>query len=192
MARIVVVNWVTLDGVMQGPGRADEDTRDGFADGGWAEQYNDPVINSKLGAVMGGEHAWLFGRTTYEGLLSSWNQQGGPFKDALNDTQKYVASANRQAALDWPRSTLLCGDVPDAVRRLKSRSDVDLIVMGSGVLVSSLVGADLIDSYVLMIAPIVLGRGRRLFAEGLRTSLRLVESTATSSGAMVARYDRDR
>ena len=111
MGRVIVMNGVTLDGVIQGPGRPDEDTRDGFAHRGWAIPYSDEAMVAKMGERMGGDRAFLFGRRTYEELLSSWNAQGGPFKDALNEARKYVASSNPATRLEWPNSTLLHGDV---------------------------------------------------------------------------------
>jgi dihydrofolate reductase len=189
MGKVIVMNWVTLDGVMQGPGRPDEDTRDGFAHGGWATAYSDESTVAKVGERMGGDRAFLFGRRTYEELLASWNAQGGPFKDALNDTRKFVASNNPEAKLDWPRSTLMRGDVPAAVADLKESSGANLVIMGSGVLIGSLMAADLIDEYLLMIAPVVLGTGRRLFAGGTHASLRLVESSTTSKGVVITSYE---
>jgi dihydrofolate reductase len=189
MGKVIVMNWVTLDGVMQGPGRPDEDTRDGFEHGGWATPYSDESTVAKVGERMGGDRAFLFGRRTYEELLASWNAQGGPFKDALNDTRKFVASNNPEAKLDWPSSTLLRGDVPAAVADLKESSGANLVIMGSGVLIGSLMAADLIDEYLLMIAPVVLGTGRRLFAGGTHASLRLVESSTTSKGVVITTYE---
>ena len=168
MGKVIVMNSVTLDGVMQGPGRPDEDTRDGFAHGGWAVPYSDEATVAKMGERMGAEHVWLFGRHTYEQLLASWNARGGPFKDALNDIRKYVASSDPAARLEWPNSTLLHGDVPAAVAELKESSDANLVIMGSGVLIASLMATELIDEYLLMIAPLVLGTGRRLFAGDAR------------------------
>ena len=189
MGKVIVMNWVTLDGVMQGPGRPDEDTRDGFEHGGWGIAYSDEATVAKTGERMGGDRAFLFGRRTYEELLASWNAQGGPFKDALNNARKFVASSNPGARLDWPNSTLLHGDVPAAVADFKQNSDANLVIMGSGVLIGSLMSADLIDEYLLMIAPLVLGSGRRLFAGGTRASLRLVDSSTTSKGVLIATYE---
>ncbi len=188
MGKVIVINHLTLDGVMQGPGRPDEDTRDGFERGGWAIAGGDEAIVAKMGERMGGDRAFLFGRRTYEDLLASWNAQGGPFKDALNNTRKYVASSN-PTGLDWPHSTLLRGDIPDAVADLKQSSGANLVIMGSGVLIGSLMAADLIDEYLLMIHPLVLGTGRRLFAGGVRASLRLVDSSTTSMGVLIATYE---
>lgn len=192
MGKVIVMNWVTLDGVMQGPGRPDEDTRDGFEHGGWAAPYGDEALGAKMGERMGGDHAWLFGRRTYEELLASWNAQGGPFKDALNNTPKFVTSSNPATSLDWPNSTLLHGDVPAAVAELKESSGANLVIMGSGELIGSLMAADVIDEYLLMIAPLVLGTGRRLFTDGVQASLRLVESATTRTGVVMATYERAR
>jgi dihydrofolate reductase len=189
MGKVVVMNWVTLDGVMQGPGRPDEDTRDGFAQGGWGVPYGDEATVAKMGERMGGNHAWLFGRWTYEQLLSTWNARGGPFKDALNNIPKYVASANPAARLDWPNSTLLHGEIPAAVAELKQRSGANLVIMGSGVLIASLMAADVIDEYLLMISPVVLGTGRRLFSQGQQATLRLVECSTTSRDVLMAVYE---
>jgi dihydrofolate reductase len=192
MGRVIVMNGITLDGVMQSPGRPDEDTRDGFEHGGWAVPYGDEATVAKMGERMGEDRAWLFGRRTYEQLLASWNERGGPFKDALNDTRKFVASSNPKARLDWPNSTLLHGDVPAAVAELKESSPANLVIMGSGILIGSLMAADVIDEYLLIIAPLVLGTGRRLFAGGVQASLRLVESVATGTGVLMATYERAR
>jgi dihydrofolate reductase len=188
MGQLIVMNWVTLDGVMQSPGRPDEDTRDGFEHGGWALPYSDQEMGAAMGARMGGDYEWLFGRWSYEELLASWNARGGPFKDALNNTHKYVASGNPATRLEWPNSSLLHGDVLAAVAELKQSSGATLVIMGSGVLIRSLMAAELIDEYLLMIAPLVLGSGRRMFTDGLYTSLRLLDSRSTGTGAIIATY----
>jgi dihydrofolate reductase len=189
MGKVIVMNWVTLDGVMQAPGSADEDTRDGFSRGGWAVPYSEETMGRKMGERMSGDFAWLFGRRSYEGLLASWNARGGPFKDALNNTRKYVASSSSSAEPAWSNSMLLTGDVPAAVAELKTTSEPNLVILGSGVLIGSLIRAGLIDEYLLMIAPLVLGSGRRLFADGVQASLRLLDCTPTSTGAIVASYE---
>jgi dihydrofolate reductase len=191
MGKVIVMNSVTLDGVMQAPGRPDEDTRDGFAHGGWAVRYADDAMVAKMGQQMGEDHAFLFGRRTYEQLLTSWNTRGGPFKDALNETRKFVASNSPETTLDWPNSTLLQGDVPAAVADLKQSSGTNLVIMGSGVLIGSLITAGLIDEYLLMVAPLVLGTGRRLFPAGVDVSLRLVESVTTRTGVVISTYGRE-
>src|SRR5438309_4829279 len=128
MGRIVVMNHVTLDGVMQGPGREDEDTRGGFTQGGWGQRSAMPgdAAGEAMGERMaagGGLAGWLFGRRTYEELLAYWNAQGGAFKDALNNSPKYVASTSLKEPLPWPNSMLLRGDTVEAVVALKAQSD---------------------------------------------------------------------
>jgi dihydrofolate reductase len=187
--RIVVVNHVSLDGVMQAPGRADEDTRDGFTRGGWAEPNTDEVILKAWGERFAASSGFLFGRRTYEDVLGYWNAQGGPFRDALNNARKYVASNTLTEPLPWPNSTLLSGDVPAAVATLKDAPGHDLHVMGSGELIQRLGAAGLIDEYVLSIHPLVLGAGHRLFENGFApTSFELVGTVPTTKGVIVATY----
>ncbi len=140
-------------------------------------------------AAGGGLAGWLFGRRTYEELLATWNARGGPFKDALNNAPKYVASTTLADPLPWPNSTLLRGDTVDALRTLKAQSGGVLAIMGSGVLIGSLMAADLIDEYLLMIHPLVLGTGRRLFPGGTHVSLRLTGSATTATGVVIATYE---
>ncbi|MBV8160127.1 MAG: dihydrofolate reductase [Acidimicrobiia bacterium] len=193
MGRVVVMNHVTLDGVMQGPGRPDEDTRGGFTHGGWGQRSTTAgdAAGKAMGdrmAAGGGLSGWLFGRRSYEGLLEAWNARGGPFKEALNNTPKYVASTTLRDPLPWPNSTLLRGEIADAVRALKAQSIGVLAIMGSGELIASLMPAGLIDEYLLMIHPLVLGAGRWLFPEELRVPLRLMECVATPTGVVIALY----
>jgi dihydrofolate reductase len=134
--RLVVINHVTLDGVMQSPGRPDEDTRGGFSHGGWAIAGGDEVMGHALGGRMGkADGGLLLGRRSYEDMLASWNAQGGPYKDALNSAPKYVTSTSSATRLDWPNSTLVYGDIPAAVADLKQNSTGDLVIMGSGQLI---------------------------------------------------------
>jgi dihydrofolate reductase len=189
MGQLVVVNHLTLDGVMQAPGRPDEDRRGGFAHGGWGLPYGDEVMGNFMGARMGRKGALLLGRRTYEDFASYWpRQQDNPFTAVLNDARKYVASTTLQEPLAWTNSTLLEGDAAEAVARLKEQGE-DLAVLGSGELVQSLMRNDLVDEYVLTIHPLVLGSGRRLFDEGgPTTALRLVEATPTTTGVVIAVY----
>lgn len=196
MSRIIVMNHVTLDGVMQGPGRADEDTRGGFRLGGWGQRSEAPpdaALQKAMGERMtagGGLSGWLFGRRTYEDLLSHWNQQpDSPFGPMLNNTPKYVVSSTLTEPLPWPNSTLVRGAVADAVGELKAHTDGVLGIMGSGELIAALLAADLIDELLLMIHPLVLGNGRRLFPDNVDVSLRLLESATTSSGVVIAVYE---
>ncbi len=188
--KVVVLNHVSLDGVMQSPARPDEDTRGGFAHGGWAAAGADEVVAAWVGAVGAGTGgAMLMGRRSYEGMLGTWNKRGGPFKDALNATQKYVASRDPATRLEWPNSTLLSGDVAGAVARLKREQDGQLLIMGSGALIHSLVPHDLIDEYRLVIHPLLLGGGVPLFpGDGLAHRLELVESRSTPTGVLLATY----
>jgi dihydrofolate reductase len=189
MRRVVVINHVSLDGVMQAPGRPDEDRRGGFEHGGWSIPNNDDVIGAALGERMADSGGLLFGRRTYEDLLSYWNTQESPFKDALNMAPKYVASRTLREPLPWPNTTVLDGDIAGAVAELKKEPGKDLQIMGSGELIQSLMPRGLIDEYVLMIHPLVLGSGRRLFADGSpATNLRLVDSKTATTGVVIATY----
>ena len=194
MGRIVVMNHVSLDGVMQGPGRPDEDTRGGFTHGGWGtlSATPDDAAGEAMGARMaagGGLAGWLFGRWTYQDLLATWNARGGPFRDALNATPKYVASSTLTEPLPWPNSTLLHSDMVEAVRETKAQTQGVLAVMGSGVLIRGLMAANLVDEYLMMIHPMVLGEGRRLFPDGLSARLRLVDASPAPSGLVIAVYE---
>ncbi len=189
--KIVVMNNLSLDGVMQAPGRPDEDTRGGFAHGGWASQNNDEPdkeIGSAMGARMALSDGLLFGRRTYEDLLTTWNSRGGMFKDALNAAQKYVVSQTLSDPLPWPNSTLLAGDVVDAVADLRSRPGRELHIMGSGQLTETLMAHQLVDEFLLMIFPVVLGSGRHFFSGDAFMAVELIDAKATSSGVVIATY----
>lgn len=188
--RVLVVNHVSLDGVMQGPGRPDEDTRDGFEHGGWAQQAGgDPAMGAAMGERMGPDFSWLLGRRSYDDMLSHWNEVGGAFKDGLNRTRKYVATSTPDGDLPWPSSTRLTGDVPAEVAALREQPGGNLVVMGSGQLVRSLLPRGLVDELFLMIHPVVLGSGRRLFGPDPQAhQLRLVECTPTAAGVLLATY----
>ena len=190
MGRVVVTNNLTLDGVMQAPGRPDEDLRDGFQYGGWALPYNDSVMGRVMGERMARRGALLFGRRTYLDFASVWpNRDDNPFTPVLNNRQKYVASATLEEPLPWMNSTLLKGDAAEAVGTLKKELDEDLGVLGSGELVKSLMRHNLVDEFVLLIHPLVLGSGRRLFTDGgAFANLRLVDSVTTTTGVIIATY----
>lgn len=190
MREITVFNSVTLDGVTQAPGRPDEDTRGGFANGGWAAPYMDEVMGRVAAEGMAGPGALLLGRRTYEDFHGFWpNQTDNPFTEVLDNTRKYVASTTLREPLPWRNSTLLEGDAAEAVARLKEQPGEDLTVLGSGELVQSLRRRDLVDRYVLLIHPLVLGSGRRLFPDGGPAStLRLVGSVPTTTGVIIATY----
>ncbi len=190
MSRIVVFNSVTLDGVMQAPARQDEDTRGGFQHGGWGLPFPDSVQGRVVGESMSHSGALLLGRRTYEDFYKVWpNRTDNPFTEVLNNAQKYVASTTLKEPLVWQNSTLLKGDVAEAVRKLKAQPGKDIVILGSGVLIQTLMQHNLIDQYVLLIAPLVLGSGRRLFPDGSpRTALQLVDCKPTTTGVMIATY----
>jgi len=188
--KVVVLNHMSLDGVIQSPARQDEDTRNGFSHGGWAVAGGDPVMTEWIGPISsGGAGGMLLGRRSYEGMLSHWNRAGGPFKDALNAAPKYVASSSASTRLEWPNSTLLHGDIPAAVAELKHQGEGQLLIMGSAVLIHSLLPHDLIDEYRLAIYPFLLGGGVRLFADdGALHRLKLVDSRPSTTGVILATY----
>jgi dihydrofolate reductase len=193
MRKIVVLESLSLDGVMQAPGRADEDLRGDFTHGGWALPYKDAAMGAMMAAGMADVGPLLFGRRTYEDFYSVWpNRKDNPFTEVLDNSQKYVVSTTLAEPPAWRNSTLLKGDVADTVATLKEQADKDILVMGSGALVRSLMRCNLVDRYVLLIHPLVLGSGRRLFADdGARAALRLVESKTTTTGVMIATYHQN-
>jgi dihydrofolate reductase len=190
MRKVVVVNNVSLDGVMQAPGRADEDTRGGFTHGGWAAEYNDAVKGQTMAKGMAKGGDLLFGRRTYEDFFKVWpNRRDNPFTAVLDNTQKYVASTTLREPLPWKNSTLLQGEAAEAVAELKSSDGGDLTVLGSGVLVQSLLRRNLVDQITLLIHPFALGLGRRLFADdGAMSRFRLDQHVVTTTGVIIATY----
>lgn len=190
MSRIVVTNHMTLDGVIQAPGRPDEDRRGGFAYGGWAIRGNDEVMGRVMGEQMAQGGPLLLGRFTYEALYDFWPKQtDNPFTEVLNNIQKHVVSTTLTEPLPWSNSTLIDADVPAAVAALKERSDKNIAVLGSGVLIETLMQHDLIDEYVLMIHPLVLRSGRRMFSDtGSPAALELADSVTTTTGVVIATY----
>ena len=191
MGKIVVVNSVTLDGVTQGPGRPDEDTRGGFEQGGWGILYADQVQGEAMGKSMARARGILLGRRTYQDLYGYWPKQtNNPYTEVLNQTPKYVASTTATEPLPWQNSTLLSGDLDAEVTALRDRTDGVIAVLGSGQLVRWLTGHDLVDEFLILIHPLVLGSGTRLFPEnGPRRALRLIDAVITSTGVMIATYD---
>jgi dihydrofolate reductase len=185
---------ISMDGVIQGPGRPDEDTRGGFDRGGWALPYNDEVMAQRMGEGMASSGTMLFGRRTYEDFYGYWPRQtDNPFTPYLNQATKYVVSSTLSEPLPWQNSILLPGDPAASVADLKSQSGPDLGIVGSAQLVRSLLAANLIDRYVLLIHPLVLGQGRRLFDErGPGVDFDLVDSVTTSKGVIIATYQSDR
>jgi dihydrofolate reductase len=191
MRKIVAVVSLTLDGVMQAPGRKDEDTRGGFEHGGWAGPYFDPVMMKTMGEGMAGGGPMLFGRRTYEDFYKVWPaRKDNPFSKVLDEGQKYVASRTLQEPLPWQNSTLLPGEAAQSVARLKEQPGKDIVVLGSGDLLQTLMRSGLVDHFLLSIHPLVLGRGRRLFEDdAARRAFRLVRSVPTTTGVVIAGYE---
>src|SRR5437588_5932609 len=190
MSKVVVFTNLTLDGVMQAPGRPDEDRRGGFEHGGWATPY---AAMAQAGESMANTGALLLGRRTYEDFYAVWpKRKDNPISAILDTMQKYVASTALSEPLAWSNSTLLKGDAAEAVARLKEEPGKDLVAMGSGELVQSLMRRNLVDEYVLLIHPLVLGSGRRLFPEGgAFAALQLVDTRTTTTGVVIATYQPD-
>jgi dihydrofolate reductase len=191
MGKISVINHLSLDGVMQAPGRADEDNRDGFEHGGWAHRNTDEVMGRVMGEGMAQGGLLLFGRRTYEDFYGFWPKQtDNPYTEVLDRAQKYVVSTTLSEPLPWNNSTLLSGDVADSVAELKRESEQNIGVLGSGEVVRTLARHGLVDRYVLMIHPLLLGSGRRLFADdGTYAKLRLSDSVVTTTGVVIATYE---
>jgi len=187
MRKITVFTNLTLDGVMQAPGRPDEDKRGGFPYGGWAAPY---AAMTQAGGDMSDAAPLLMGRRTYEDFYSFWpKQKDNPFTEILNKAEKYLASTTLKEPLPWSNSTLLKGDVAKAIAQLKDEPGKDFLVMGSGELVQTLMKHNLVDQYILLIHPLVLGIGRKLFKDGSAYSaLQLVESKTTPNGVVIATY----
>lgn len=191
MRRITVTNNLTLDGVMQAPGAADEDSRGGFAHGGWALPYNDEVKGKEMAAGMSRSADLLFGRRTYEQFHRTWQgRTDNPFSSVLDRTRKYVVSNTLAEPLAWQNSTLVSGNVPDAIAALKREDGNDLVILGSGALVRSLLARRLIDSMVLLIHPLVLGAGQRMFVDDASAAtFEVTRSVTSTKGVIIATYE---
>jgi len=191
--QIILSDFMTLDGVVQAPGGRDEDTDGGFAHGGWSMKYFDPqAMGPVLDEVMDRTEALLFGRRTWQAMAAAWpGRAGDPFADRMNEIPKYVASHTlSQDDLIWSGSTLLRpDDAIGAVRELRAREGKGLQVWGSASLAAQLVEHDLVDEYVLMIEPILLGGGKRVFPEdGRARPLELVSTTTAGTGVVICTY----
>lgn len=191
MGKLVLTTFLTLDGVMQAPGGPEEDTSGGFEYGGWLVPFADEDMGEFMVSVFDRVEAFLLGRRTYEIFAGYWpavTDPGDPIASRLNALPKYVASRTLTDP-EWQRTTVLGADVPGEVALLKERADGELQIHGSGELARSLMEHDLIDEYHLLVFPVVLGKGRRLFADGgLPTSFRLAESRTTGAGAAIHTY----
>lgn len=194
MRELLVTSFLSLDGVMQAPGGPEEDLSDGFALGGWSVSFFDEEGGAEMDRLMTPPFDLLLGRRTYDIFAGYWPHapegEGSP-APALNAATKYVASRGNPA-LTWEKSVLLTGDVVEAIAALKETAGPQLQVHGSGNLVQTLLRAGLVDRWHLVIHPVLVGSGRRLFAEGtMPTALRMVESQITSGGTILATYEPD-
>ena len=190
MRMLRVIEFLSLDGVLQSPGAPDEDTEGGFQHGGWERPYFDDVLGATAAEGMAATDAYLFGRKTYDKMAAHWPTapDDDPYARHLNTTPKYVASTTLQR-VEWQNSTLIEGDVADAVAELKEQPGRNIVVLGSGQLVQTLIEHDLVDEYFLAVFPIVLGSGKRLFREADRARrLSLVDFKATSTGGVMLTY----
>jgi dihydrofolate reductase len=191
MSTIEVVNHVTLDGVMQSPADPDEDRRGGFEHGGWAAAYQDEVQGRYMAERMSrGSGGLLFGRWTYEKMRSAWGSQpeDNPIRQVLERSTKYVVSRS-DAPVEWVNSELLTGDAAQTVADLKARTEGNHVILGSAELIHALLPHGLIDAMLLTIHPLVLGSGKRLWPDGVPAKFRLVESTPTTTGVLICRYE---
>jgi dihydrofolate reductase len=194
MRKIVVSEFVSLDGVMQAPGGADEDTEGGFAHGGWTMPYWHDDIGAHFFAAMTQSDALLLGRKTWQGHGGAFDPMpaGDPFGDVMNAIPKYVVSTSLTSASAWRSSTLIKGNVVEEVRALKAQAGKDIYIDGSSVLVHTLAQHDLVDEYSLLVYPVVLGSGKKVFPDGLRVNLRLIESRSFPSGVVLMHYASER
>jgi dihydrofolate reductase len=192
--RLTLHTFLTLDGVMQGPGGPDEDRTGGFEHGGWSFPYGDEDFGVAVAGWFAHADAFLLGRTTYEIFAGYWpaiTDAGDPIAGKLNALPKYVASTTL-SSVDWQPASLIKGDVAAEVARLKEQPGDELQVHGSGGLAQTLIEHDLIDEYRLLTFPVHLGSGKKLFTDGARAAaMRLVSSSVTSTGVVIATYQPD-
>lgn len=190
MRNIVVAEFVSLDGVIQAPGGKDEDTEGGFTQGGWTWSFWDDEIGAHFFQAMSQSDTVLLGRKTWQihGGAFEPMPTGDPFGDLMNNVSKYVVSTTLTTASAWRNSTLISSNVVEEVRALKAQPGKNILIDGSSVLVHTLAQHNLIDEYSLHIYPMVLGSGKKLFADGLSVNLRLIESKPLPSGVVFMRY----
>jgi dihydrofolate reductase len=189
MRKIIVLEHISLDGVIQAPGGPDEDTSGGFAHGGWIAGYSDESLGTALRRQMNMPFDLLVGRTTFEIWEPYWPQHADAWPN-VNTATKYVAS-NTRTSSKWQPSVFLNGDIAEKVANIKQQQGSDLHVWGSGNLIQTLIKYDLVDTFWLMIYPITLGAGKRLFADGtIPMTFKVTESKVTSNGVIIVNYER--
>lgn len=194
MRKIVVSEFISLDGVIQAPGGKDEDTEGGFAQGGWTWPYWDDAIGEHFVSVLGEGDTLLLGRKTWQihGAAFEPMADGDPNEPGFNAMSKYVVSTTLADASAWRNSTLIKDDVVEAVRALKAQPGKNILIDGSSVLIQTLARHDLIDDYYLLVYPVVLGGGKTIFPDNTRLNLRLVEARPLPSGVILTHYTVDR
>jgi dihydrofolate reductase len=194
MRKIVVSEFISLDGVIQAPGGKDEDTEGGFTEGGWTWPYWDDAIGEHLTNVISGGDTLLLGRKTWQihGGAFEPMADGDPNEPGFNAMQKYVVSSTLADASAWRNSTLIKDNVIEEVRALKAQPGKNILIDGSSVLIQTLAQHDLIDEYYLLVYPVMLGGGKKIFAGDVRRNLRLVEAKPLSSGVILTHYTVDR
>lgn len=189
MRKLIIAEFITLDGVIQAPGGADEDTDGGFAHGGWTLPYWHDDIGKHFFETFSQADAFLLGRRTWQIHGTAFEpMKDDPFANALNSVRKYVVSTTLKSASAWRNSTLIRGNVVEEVRQLKQKPGKDILVDGSSVLTKLLAQNDLVDEYRLHVYPIVLGGGKKLFPDGKRLNLTLLEATPLPTGVVYMRY----
>jgi dihydrofolate reductase len=192
MRQLIIAEFITLDGVIQAPGGADEDTEGGFIHGGWTLPYWHDDIGRHFSQIFSQADTLLLGRKTWQIHGSAFElMTGDPFADAMNAINKYVVSTTLKSATAWRNSTLICENVIETVRQLKQHPGKNILVDGSSVLAPVLAQNDLVDEYCLHVYPLVLGSGKRLYPEGKRLDLTLVEAAPLPTGVVYMRYRRD-
>jgi dihydrofolate reductase len=191
MRRVVAATFLTLDGVMQAPGGPEEDPTGGFTHGGWTVNYWDDAMGQAMGEAMAAPFDLLLGRKTYEIFAAHWPyMEGDPVSEKFNAVTKYVATSSAEP-LTWKNSVAIRGNVAAEVARLKQQDGPDLLLQGSSVLIQTLLANDLIDQFNLMVFPLVLGSGKRLFGQGaMPAGMKLVDTKASTTGVTMSTYVR--
>jgi dihydrofolate reductase len=191
MRKLIVAEFITLDGVIQAPGAPDEDTEGGFVHGGWTHPYWHDDIGAHFFQAMMEADTLLLGRKTWQGHGAAFDPmpEGDPFGDVMKSKKKYVVSKTLKSAELWRNSTIISKNVVEEVRKLKEQSGQNIILDGSSVLAHTLIENDLVDEYSLHVYPLVLGSGKRLFPEGKRVNLKLIQSQALPTGVVFQQYE---
>jgi dihydrofolate reductase len=190
MRKLIVAEFISLDGVIQAPGSADEDTEGGFTEGGWTHPYWHDDIGAHFFQAMMEADTLLLGRKTWQGHGAAFEPmpEGDPFGDVMKSKKKYVVSTTLKSTELWRNSTIISKNVVEEIRKLKQQSGQNIVLDGSSVLVHTLIENDLVDEYDLHVYPLVLGGGKKLFPEGKRINLKLISSQALPTGVVYQQY----